>query len=159
MRRIHQLVWYRQAHGELPGSLQVAAPPVPVAMVLLDALDNNQQIWIDGLVSIARLLGRQPPVRAWIAIAPGRRAVGLISQVSPDDRIVTPVVPGQHDPIMDPTRLGYLVRVPQIGPEIGGSVVAVKDKLQTMAAGPPGKPIHECPAPQPPWGGGPHVVY
>ncbi len=75
--------------------------------------------------------------------------MGLISQVSPDDRIVTPVVPGQHDPIMDPTRLGYLVRVPQIGPEIGGSVVAVKDNLQAMAAGTLDNPIHECQALQP----------
>src|SRR5258708_23742902 len=102
-------------------------------MVLLDALNNNHPIWIDGLDSIARLLGSQPPVRAWIAIAPGCRAVGLISQVSPDDRIVTPVVPGQHDPIMDPTRLGYLVRVPQIGPEIGGSVLAGQDYLPNTA--------------------------
>src|SRR6266699_1800202 len=78
MYSIDKLVWLRQLHGELPGSLQVAPPPVVVAMVLLDSLNDNQPIRIDCQDGVACPLSSQPPVRARIAIAPGCRAAWLI---------------------------------------------------------------------------------
>ena len=50
---------------------------------------------------------------------------------------------------MDPARLGHLVPVPQLGLEIGGSVVAVKDDLQAKVPSSLDNPIHECQALEP----------
>src|SRR5437879_891078 len=50
---------------------------------------------------------------------------------------------------MDPARLGHLLGIPQLGPEISGSVVAVKDDLQATTPSTLNNPIHECQALEP----------
>ena len=73
----------------------------------------------------------------------------LVSQIGPDDRLIATVVVGQHDPILDPARLGDLVGVPQWGPGVGGRIMAVQDDLQATDASPLNDPIHECQTAQP----------
>src|SRR6266851_543689 len=144
MGRIHQLVRPREPHGELPGALQVPAPPVGVALVEIDALDDNQPIWIDGQDGIARTLGSQAPIGAGIATAPGRWPVRLVGQVRPDYGLIAPVVLGQHDPILDPARLGRLVGVPQWGPLIGHRIMTVQYDSQAKLTSTLDNPLQQC---------------
>src|SRR6266700_652636 len=144
MGRIHQLVRPREPHGELPGPFQVPAPPVGVALVEIDALHDNQPIWIDGQDGVARTLGSQAPIGAGIATAPGRWPVRLIGQVCPDDGLIAPVVLGQHDPILDPARLGRLVGVPQWGPLISHRIMTVEDDPQAKLTSTLDNPLHQC---------------
>jgi hypothetical protein len=144
MGRIHQFVRPREPHGELFSSFQVPAPPVGVALVHIDPLDEDQPIWIDGQDGVACPLGSQAPISAGIATAPGRWPVWFVGQVSPDDGLIAPVVLGQHDPVLDPARLGRLVVVPQWGPLIGRGIMTVQDDLQANFTSALDNPIHQC---------------
>src|SRR5205807_584585 len=123
----HQLVWFGQVHWKLPGPFKVTAPPVGVALILFNSLHKNQPLWISRQDGIACLLGSQSPIRAGVATAPGSRAMRLVGQVCPDHGVTPPVVPGQHNPILDPPRLGYMVGVPEFGPDVGSGIMAVEN--------------------------------
>jgi hypothetical protein len=81
-------------------------------MVLLDALEENEPVRVGSQDGVAGLLGSQAPVRTRITIAPAGRAVRLVGQIGPDDRLIAPVMPRQHDPILDPATLGDLLGIP-----------------------------------------------
>src|SRR5258708_12786413 len=100
-------------------------------MVYLDPLHDNQPIWIDRQDSVACLLGSQPPVRAGIAIAPGCCTVDLTGQVRSNHRIIASIVLGQHDPIMEPACLGYLVAAPQRRPNLGSRLSPIDNHSHT----------------------------
>jgi hypothetical protein len=67
----------------------------------------------------------------------------LVVQVSSDDGIVALVVPGHHDPILDPARLRHLVGVPQAGSLAGSGIMTVEDYLQTSMRGTLDDAIHQ----------------
>ena len=118
MGRVDEFVGPREVDGILGRAFQVAAPPVGVALVLLDAFDEDQPVGGSGQDGLASLLGRQAPIGAGVAITPAGQTMRLVGQIGPDDGLIALVVLGQHDPILDPARLGDLVGVPQGGPQV-----------------------------------------
>src|SRR5947209_11164187 len=96
MGRIDQLVGSREPYRIFCRPLQVATPPVGVAVELLYTLNNNQPVGVDSQDSLAHLLGCHMPVGAGIAITPGSRTMWLVGQVRPDDRLIVAIVFGQH---------------------------------------------------------------
>ena len=116
---------------------EVAAPPVVLVVVRLDAFDEDQPVRVGGQHGIAGPLGRRGPVGCGIA-APGRRPVRLVVQIGADHGRIAGIVPGQHRPVGDPLLLGVSALVPQpvgVGASPGAGAMVIEDDLQADLAG------------------------
>ena len=111
VRGVDDPVGHVERDGPVLDAHQVAAPPVVLALVGADTLDEDQQIGIDAQDCVAGPLGRTCPVGG-AAAAPGA-VVGLVVQVHPDHRRVVLVPRGQRLPVGDPGVLGVLAVVPK----------------------------------------------
>ena len=112
MGRINEPVSYGEDDRRRARAFEIAAPPIGVAVVLLDSFDAYEQVGIDGEHRIARGLRRHLPVSRGIAVAPACAIVGFISQVHPDHRWVSLVAIRDRDPVGYPRVLRIGVGVP-----------------------------------------------
>jgi hypothetical protein len=138
VRRVHQLMRYREPNGVGSGGLEDTAPPVRInatrlhrIRVELEALDDDQQMWIHGQNGVSGSLGGQSPVgcfvlspaiwcpgRALVQVClegpgAGRRSVRLVAKVDAHDCRIPLVALRQTHPIPDPGSLGVAPRVPE----------------------------------------------
>ena len=130
VRLVDELVRDRQLDGQLTGKRKVAAPPVPVVRLVLDALHEDQPIRVRLEHRVTRALGGGPPVRSRVAVTPGGRSVRLVVEVRADHGWVAAVAAGEHHPVVDPALLADLVRIPQLGLRRGGWAMSVEDDFE-----------------------------
>src|SRR5262249_56498987 len=102
VQRVDDAVGDIQDDGELAGPHQVSAPPVALAVVVLDPLDEDQPVRVGLEYGVAGPLGGQPPVGGQVAVAPAGYAVRLIVQIGADDRRVAGVALRLLYPVFDP---------------------------------------------------------
>ena len=108
MHRIDQLAWIRQHHGIGGHSLEIASPPSGLTIVLLRTLDNDQPVRVGRENGVTGPLRCFIPIGRWRRISPGRALLGLVKEIRTDDRCITGVPLGQHDPILDPALLSVV---------------------------------------------------
>src|SRR5262249_61940035 len=79
--RIDQLVGARKAYRIKSRALELAAPPVLVAVVELDALNQDQPARVCGEDRVPGSFGRQAPVGSGAAVSPVRCAMRLVGEI------------------------------------------------------------------------------
>lgn len=109
---------------------QIAAPPAVDPVVRLHALDEDQQLGVDGQHRVAGPFGGQPPVPCHIAAAPAGGVAGLVVRVDADDGRVALVTGRERLEVGDPRRLGHRVGVPERGLRGRVGTVPVEHDLQ-----------------------------
>ena len=104
-------------------------------VVLLNALNKNEPIWICGKHGVSTTLGGLVPIRRRRAVAPRGGFFGLVEKIRANDRGVAGVMLRKHDPIGNPTGL-RVVRVTRDVPHIftdkivSLGAVAIKENAQ-----------------------------
>src|SRR5262245_14889186 len=73
----------------------------------------------------------------------------LIAEVCADNRRVAVVALGQHDPVLDPTLLRNLWRIPQFGLAVGRWPVAIENHTQSTPSSSVDKIVEEPQSGQP----------
>src|SRR5258706_1217201 len=91
---------------------QVTTPPGILPIIDSHTFHNNQKIQVDRGDGIASLLGCKPPIFGWV-IAPPTGIERFITQIYPNDRIISFITICQHLPIIDPTTLWIAAGVPE----------------------------------------------
>ena len=102
---VHQPVGYRELHRHLARQRQIAAPPVPIVALVLDALHEDQPIRVCLKHGVTRAFRGGAPICLWVAITPGGSSVRLVVQIGAYDRWITSIAAGQEHPIVDPALL------------------------------------------------------
>ena len=139
MHRVHELVRHAQHHRVCGNTLQVAAPPGGLVVVLLHAFHDDQPIGVGGQHGVAAAFSGLVPVGGGVAVAPAGGALGFVEQVGADHRAVARVAARQHGPVVDPALLGVVAvagDVPHVLAEVVVSLrrVAVQDHAQADLA-------------------------
>src|SRR5205809_3994802 len=126
----------------IPGSREIAAPPVSVAIDSSDSLHDDEPIRIDTKDGITGALGRHPPVGTRVPITPGRGSMRLVMQVSRDDRRLGTVPARQHRPVVDPAGLRDAICIPEFALGISTGPMSIEDDRQTSAPSALDDPVH-----------------
>jgi hypothetical protein len=117
MRRIDHAIGDVQRHRPRRHAAQHAAPPGEGVVVVVVALDNDQQVRIDREDGVAGAGRRRRPVVGGAAAgriaAPARGGVRLVAQVHADHGGVAVVTRGQCAPVGEEGALGEFTREPQ----------------------------------------------
>ena len=150
MRGVDQLIGHAELDGKLPRRLQIAASPVAIAVDRLDALNDDQQVRVDGEDGVAAPLGGQAPILGRVACTPVGGVIWLVVQVAADDGVVAGVAGRQRGPVADPALLGVAAVVPQGGPVVGVEAVPVEDDLEAPRLAPGDEFVHDLRPGQPP---------
>src|SRR5437763_5749969 len=126
----------------IPGSREIAAPPVRVATDPFDSLHDDEPVRVDTKDGITGALGRHPPVGPRVSITPGRGSMRLVMQVSRDDRRLATVPARQHRPVVDPAGLRDAICVPEFALGVSTGPMSIEDDRQTWAPGALDAPVH-----------------
>ena len=93
-------------------TLQVAAPPVIVAIIIGNTFNNDQPIRIDIQHGITRFSRGTGPISR-TTVTPSGTVVRFVVQVSTKDRVVTLIARGDGFPHLNPVGLTVGVAIPQ----------------------------------------------
>ena len=96
-------------------------------VVLLNALNNDEPVWICRKYGVSTTLGGLVPIRSRRAVAPRGGFLWLVEKIGANDRGVASVMLRKHDPVGNPTGL-RVVRVPRDVPHI------FTDKIVSLGA-------------------------